>query len=302
MQKEKLKCNNYSDDFIFYVKFDSLTDMYYYLSDNKKVKKILNKGNGCATPGVSRFHGKPFPEALKMLKGRYAEGLEDFLKTNELLKKTITEVNNDRKVVTSVCGGVPIVPLAIAGVPKCMLQYEPNNSSVVRDIYFDLGYSGDNDSKQVFNRGIATLHIIQALEARGEIINFHAFSLAEGYGGYVMVEVTLKKPEEYFLDIGKCYFPLTQVEFERRLAWMVYDLCDTGWDDYGKVVDERVARKMFNFKKNSLYIPQPSTMHLDGYDEFEDCIKVIKYLNLEDEFDIDKIRELKNVKTLTKRR
>ena len=43
MQKEKLKCNNYSDDFIFYVKFDSLTDMYYYLSDNKKVKKILNK-------------------------------------------------------------------------------------------------------------------------------------------------------------------------------------------------------------------------------------------------------------------
>ena len=283
-------------DIIYKANFSNLTDLHDYLKRNPKVNKIFRGGQSSLSNDYS-FHGESLDKSIDYCIRGYKDGLDSFLKANAKLKEAIKETSDSRKMVRSIYGGVPLAPLVAAGVPDCMLRYDLDTSETVRNIFFSLGYACANDTTQIINRGLATLYIIQALEERGELVNFRAFDFSHVDNEYTNIEINLKKPGDQFLDVGKCYFPLVRKEFLRRILFRVQESVPVEkyeWrNSYGQVVSTNKTREFFNMKDTDIYIPQPKSCGIYGYNIYDDTISLIESLNLEKEFDIQKIKKIK---------
>lgn len=205
------------------------------------------------------------------------------------------ELADSRKMVRGLYGGVPLAPLVAANVPDCMSRYERDNNATVRNVYYNIGCPWYTSTKQIVNKGLITLFIINALEERGEMINFRAFEASREGNEIVDIEVALKRPGEAMLDVGKCYFPLVRKEFLRRILFRTLESIPVrnGWaDGYGVSLKQHELKKYLNAKDDDIILSYPEELDIHGQDLIEDAINALKTLKLTEEFDIEKIKRL----------
>lgn len=281
---------------IYNLRFANLTDLHDYLRGNPVVNRRVFERQASLSPDFS-FYGESLDKSIDYCISGYHDGFENFLIANDKLKETTRDLSDNRVLTRTIYGGMPLSALVAAGVPDCMLRYERDTTSVVRNIYFNLAYPAYTSTDRIVNRGLATLYIIQALEAKGEMINFRAFELSECSDEIVNIEINLKKPGDLFLDIEKCYFPIKGKEFLRRVLFRVLEsssVTNDYWGEgYGSPVNQDGIREFFNTTPNDLVISYPSEMGIDGENIYDDTITLIERLGLQEEFDIPKIKELK---------
>ena len=281
---------------IYNLRFANLTDLHDYLKQDPIVNRRVFQRQASLNPDLS-FYGESLEKSIEYCISGYNEGFDNFLVANDKLKSTTRDLSDNRVLTRSIYGGMPLSSLVAAGVPDCMLRYERDTNSVVRNIYFNLAYPAYTSASKIVNRGLATLYIIQALEAKGEMVNFQAFELTDCGDEIVNIEINLKKPGDLFLDIEKCYFPIKGKEFLRRILFRVLEsspVKNEYWGEgYGSPVNQEGIRKFFNTQPQDLIISYPSEMRIEGSNIYDDTITLIEQLGLEEEFDIPKIKAMK---------
>lgn len=277
------------------IQFNSLRDLYNYLSSNPKINRNIFSSPSSQSADTE-FHGESYETALQYLRGGYdIAGLDNFLKTNEELKKIGKEFEEGRRLEKGLFGGIPLAPLVAAGVPDCWLRYNRNTVFKEITIYYSLGYPARTKPSQIINRGLATLYILQALEEKGYIINFKAIELSICEDEIVNISIGLKEPGDTFLNVANCYYPIKGKEFLRRILFRVLEsqnVRESYWNvGYGHPGNIDEIRDFYNASKDDLIIGYPELMGICGYDLVKDIKNMIAALGIEDEFDMDKLNQ-----------
>ena len=290
MKFSLVKLNEYET--LYKYNFSNLNDLYNYLKSNPTVNtRIFRKQ--ASLKNDTDFSGVPLTEATEYLKGGYNIDFDKFDIATRSIRKIGYEDVDSRKLVLSQHGGVYLSPLVAAGVPNCMVKYERDTNPKHITIYFQLGYSWMTTPTQVFNRGIATINLIQSLEDKGYIVDLKVFELSECDNEYIDLSVNIKQVDE-LLNITKCYYPLVSKEFLRRLLFRVLESApvNASWNcGYGSSLNSDEIRKFYKLKEKDLIIAPPIEIGIRGEDIFEDTVSLFENLNLDTEFDLTKLKQ-----------
>lgn len=248
-----------------------------------------------AVNGNSSFAGDSLEKSIEYIINGYPYGFNNFLVASERMQIATMDISDNRSLKRSLYGGIPLAPLIAAEVPDCMLKYERNNNSIIRNMFFSLSYSALTEKSEILNRGLNTLYIIDALEKQGDVINFIARETSVCSDEIVNIEILLKKPTDMLLDLKKYYYPMAGREFLRRILFRVLESIPVknSWDfSYGRTLKEKELRYLFNLKDTDLIISTPIEIGIEGNNIYEDTATLISYLNLNDQFDVKKIKKL----------
>lgn len=285
----------FKDDYTVYKNsFSNLTDLHDYLANKPKVNKQIFR-TLASVHGAREFAGEPLKNAIEYCISGCGDNINNFLQANEKLNKVKKDISDNRKAVRGLFGGLPIPSLVAADIPACMLRYEREASSSVKNIYLNLSYSYSTNTNQIVNRGLIALFLIQAYEDKGEIVNFNTFELSKLGHEIVDTEINLKRPGERNVDIGKCYYPLVRKEFLRRILFRVLESTpvENDWaEGYGSPLTAREIRNFLELSDNDIIIPSPDDLEIYGYNIYEDAENALTNLGLTEDFDIDKIKKL----------
>ena len=166
------------------------------------------------------WHGvESYDKALELLR----DGYQPVVK--ELKSKLNTNIANEIKRMSfenDIIGYAPIVPLALQGVPRNMLnsKMRPIKSKVL-DVYYDITCNCGTESSQIIENGKNVLGAIMDLEAQGYKINLYAIqSYCNGFSGDMLI-VKIKDSREP-LDLKRMSFPLTHTAFFRVIGFDWY--------------------------------------------------------------------------------
>jgi len=276
----------------FKYKFSNLNDLYNYLKSEPSVNTRIFAKQASLDSNTS-FGGESLDIATEYLKGGYNIDFDKFDIATRNVRKLGYEDTDSRKLKRCIHGGTYLSPLVAAGVPDCMIKYERDTSPKHITIYFQLGYPWTTTTTQVFNRGIATINLIQSLEDKGYIVDLKVFELSECNNEYIDITVNIKNIDE-LLNITKCYYPLVSKEFLRRLLFRVFESTPVKgyWSrGYGRSVDKDEIRNFYKLKPKDLVIPAPGEAGIKGDDIYEDTITLFESLNLQNEFDLTKLKQ-----------
>lgn len=282
---------------VYNMKFFGIKDLYDYLKSNPKVNyKIFS--TQASMKDDPKFSGAPLDQAIEYLLNGYNVGFKNFLEANKRLQSGIIEYQQDYRVKRSMFAGAPVAHLVAANVPACRVVMEPTHGLEIRNVYYNLSYSHKTTPEQIRNRGLATLYLIQALEAKGVIVNFRAFELSESddENEIFHLSIDLKKSGETALNIQKCYYPMVAKEFLRRVLFRCMESSEVTEPDwgigYGTSLDQEGCREFFNARKNDIVISRPKDLMITGDNIYKDTLNMIESLNLESEFNIKQLKKL----------
>lgn len=292
------KCTK-EGDIIYNYSFNNLNDLYNYLKSEPIVNTKIFKKQASVTQKRS-FAGEPLEDAVEYLKGGYKIDFKKFDIAVSNMEKVGMEDMDSRKIERTLHGGTYIQPLVAAGAPDCMIRYIQDFEPKKISVYFQLGYSADTESGQIFNRGIATINLIQQLEAKGYIVDLKVFELSRKIDEYVDINISIKQIDEV-LNISKCYYPFVSKEFVRRLLFRVLESVpvtnDWGWG-YGATVPVAEIRKIYNLNEKDIVIPSPNEIGIEGISIYQDAITFFEYLKLDKEFDLSRLKGKQKVKRM----
>ena len=288
--------NNYEDGLRKYSTFEyyfqNLTDLYNYLKSNPKVNSHIFRRQSSLTNG-SDFAGENLTQAIEYLNGGYNFNFENFDNATRNIRKLGIEDEESTKLERALHGGAYLYPLVAAGVPDCMIRYRQDSDPKHITVYFQLGYSASTTESQIFNRGVATINLIQSLESKGYIVDLKVFELSIESDEIVDITVNLKKTDQ-LLNVTKCYYPFVSKEFLRRLLFRVLESApvENDWSNgYGRPASTSEMRDFYKLKDKDLVISQPREMGIDGDNIYTDTITLFKKLGLDNEFDLSKLKE-----------
>ena len=276
---------------IYKYNFSNLTDLYNYLRQNPEVNTHIFREQASLENNYD-FGGEPLDAAIEYLRGGYEMDFEKFNIAIKDVRKFGYEDLDSRKLEKTLHGGMYLAPLVAAGVPDCMVRYRQDSEPKHITIYFQLGYPCFTTTDQVFNRGIATINLIQALEAKGYMVDLKVFKLSFNVNEYLDITINLKNVDE-LLNISKCYYPFVGKEFLRRLLFRVLESTpvETNWNcGYGKTLQEEDIYNFYKLNKKDLIISDPSSMGITGENIYEDTATLFENLNLSKEFDLTELR------------
>lgn len=161
---------------------------------------------------------KTYDEALKYLRNGYqptVNKLKEKLKLRDPGQKRISFTNN-------IVGSAPIVPLALKGVPNCMIDTRMKQIKCkVIDVYYDMTCSCGTESKQIIENGQKMLGAILDLEHQGYRINLYAVQSYNDSSSSDILAVKIKSSNQP-LDLKRMSFPLTHTAFFRVIGFDWY--------------------------------------------------------------------------------
>ena len=201
---------------------------------------------------------KTYDEALKYLRNGYqptVNKLREKLKMRDPGQKRISFTNN-------IVGSAPIVPLAMKGVPNCMIDTKMKQIKCkVIDVYYDMTCSCGTDSDDIIANGQKMLGAILDLEHQGYRINLYAVQSYNDSNSSDILAVKIKSSSQP-LDLKRMSFPLTHTAFFRVIGFDWYSRFPKGKyrGGYGRALGyeyddaqlKEFASKMFG--DNAIYI------------------------------------------------
>lgn len=161
-----------------------------------------------------------------------------------------------------IVGYAPVVPLALKGVPNCMMsmQMKPIKAKVL-DVYYDITSSCGTSSDAIIKVGQSILGAIIDLEREGYRFNLYAVQTYSGGSDCDMLVVKVKSAGQP-LDLKRVSFPLTHTAFFRVFGFDWYSRVPGGkyrgcyghamGYDYSESAMNDMAKDMFG--KNAVYI------------------------------------------------
>lgn len=253
-----------------------------YMSAEEVVEDCKNRQNRISAYNMKgesihkSFHGvDSYDEALDLLKIGYQPTVEEL--KGEL--KVAPKEGARFKFTNSIEGFLPVVPLALKGVPNCMvnMRMSPIKSKVL-DVYYDMTARCGTEPEEFIKAGKTLLGTIIELEKRG--YRFNLFALQTYVGGYgdgqtadfLCVKV---KSSDKPIDLKRISFPLTHPAFFRVIGfdWQgkspITRNVGSGRGhalgyDYDNETLQEIAKGMFG--SNSFYVSCASFID-DGYDK-----------------------------------
>lgn len=169
----------------------------------------------------SEFHGvRSYDEAYELL----ATGYQSVVgKLKEELKVRGNE--SPRFVfVNDIQGFLPVIPLALKGVPNCMIdtRIKPMKAKVI-DVYYDMTANRDRDTEDFVRAGKLLLSAILGLEKQGYKINLYAIQSYWDCHNYAHRSIDILcvkvKSSNSPLDIKRMSFPLAHPAFFRVVGF-----------------------------------------------------------------------------------
>ena len=186
--------------------------------------------------------------------------------------KRITFQNN-------VIGAAPVVPLALIGVPNCMIdmRMKPIKAKVF-DVYYDITTSSGTTPQTIIENGKKILGAIIELERQGYRFNLYAMQTYYEKDSADMLTVRVKSASQP-LDIKRVSFPLTHPAFFRAIGFDWYSKTPKGKYrsaygrsmayDFSREQLESMAKQMFG--DSTLLFTAP-TIAKNGQDYIENIL------------------------------
>ena len=240
------------------------------VAEDCKKRSITNSHfDDKSTESFGSWEGvKTYDEALGYMKN-------GFQPTVEKLKEKVnpTRMGTGKRITfkNNIVGSAPVVPLAIMGVPNCMIdmKMKPIKCKVI-DVYYDITCSSGTSSDKIIKNGQKLLGTILELEAKGYKFNLYAMQTYSDEGSADILTVKLKSSNQP-LDLKRISFPLTHTAFFRVIGFDWYSRTPKGKyrAGYGmglsyvlnkKEVDEMMSQA---FGRNSMYIAGKEIMDKD---------------------------------------
>lgn len=167
------------------------------------------------------WHGvNSYQEALDLMSNGYqpvVERLREELKVN-------ANIGNPRFMFSNeVQGFLPVVPLAIKGIPQSMidLRIRPLKAKVL-DIYYDITANSDKDPEDFIKAGQVLLGTVLALERQGYKFNLYAVQSYQGTCGRERTVdflcAKIKSSNSPF-DLKRMSFPLAHPAYFRVIGF-----------------------------------------------------------------------------------
>lgn len=161
-------------------------------------------------------HVNSYDEALQLLRDGYQPTVEKLAMS---LKANISGERKRVKFQNNIAGFQPVVPLALRGVPNCMVNtyIKPIKCKVV-DIYYDMGCPCYVESGDIIKAGQKLLASIIELEKQGYKFNLYATQGYSDESGVDFLTVKVKSSDKP-LDLKRISFPLTHPAFFRVIGF-----------------------------------------------------------------------------------
>lgn len=203
---------------------------------------------------------KTYEEALDLMRNGYqptVKKLQDKI-------KDLGKIGYQKRmrVVNNVVGGAPVVPLAMMGVPKNMLdtKIKPLKNKVI-DVYYDLTCPSRTSSEEIIENGQKLLGAILEMEQLGYRFNLYAVQTYSSETDVDILTVKIKSSNQP-IDLKRMSFPLTHTAFFRVIGFDWYSRCPKAHyrSAYGQALSynlnkEQLAEFAKNaFGDNALYI------------------------------------------------
>ena len=199
-------------------------------------KGSFGEGEGCTS----------YDECLGWLRNGYQPIVDE-------LKKTITpSIKGARKRISfcnNIVGGNPVVPLAMMGIPNCMIdtRIKPIKAKVL-DVYYDITCSCDVKSKDIIEAGQKVLGTILRLEQSGYKFNLYAVQTYSGKDDCDMLAIKIKSSNQP-LDLKRMSYTLAHTSFFRVLGFDWYSKTPKG--RYRFAYGHNISRE-FNYDPDKL--------------------------------------------------
>lgn len=245
--------------------YESAMDVY---SDCSRRQITDSSFHDMAHKDMGSFEGvKNYDEALQFLRNGYqptVAKLKEKMSVKDRSQKRISFQNN-------IVGASPIVPLALKGVPNCMvdMKMKPIKCKVI-DVYYDMTCSCGTDSEDIIKNGQKMLGAILDLEHQGYRFNLYAIQTYSDTRSVDLLAVKIKSSNQP-LDLRRMSFPLTHTAFFRVIGFDWYSKFPKGKyrSCYGHGLGYELSNKEMKefsskmFGDNAIYFAGNNILHQD---------------------------------------
>lgn len=279
MNKDISKVDNIKE-YMYY--FDSITDTYRYIMDNKK-----EIPSGASTLKRDKFYGGiSFKEALKRLLNGDEELAKDInnIKIDGIVAEKLTF-----KYINDIQGVVPNVPNFLMGLPQSMVRIQRTkikSSQKILNLVFDISVSCTITKEEYMQVSKLFLDVIDKVEKMGYRCNLYiaAVSVSESEKFMNTFLIKLKNSDELF-NRYKCSFVLGHMSMFRRIMFRLIELADENdinvkfYSGYGTVTNRNLVKKTVEdtFKINHI-----------SFENFK-IFRIYDYINANEQVIINKI-------------
>jgi len=299
-----LDVKHINNSIVFKYDFDSLDEFLKELITKEINKKIFPRKE--SINGSVNFTGtNSFEEAWNLCKFTYDDGYKRF---SDLVKRVQFNYENHERVrhIYRPAGSSANISRFLCGIPDNMHSKQFFYDKPVINIYFNYAYNCHVTEKQIRNRGILTLALINYLENVKKFnVNFNFISIVKECNEVIYIKVKLKNKDEK-LKIKKCYFPIVHPSFLRRLTFRAMEIIpylQNDWDPgYGRALTYEESKKYIEEDniERTIYISTPDELGIEGRNIEEDAKKFIEMINSKYNFLNEYEEEKRNDRRRTK--
>lgn len=200
-----------------------------------------------------------YEDAMNLMRYGYQPTVE---KMKDVLK--ISRQGSGKRIafVNNIVGANPIVPLAMMGVPNCMIdmQMKPIKCKVI-DVYYDMTMSSGASSETIIENGQKLLGTILELERQGYRFNLYGVQTYTDSESCDVLAVRVKSANQP-IDLKRISFALTHTAFFRIVGFDWYSKTPKGkyrsgygyafGYDYNETQCKAFAKNVFG--NNAVYI------------------------------------------------
>lgn len=209
-----------------------------------------------------------YQEALDLLRTGYQPTVE---KMAGIFKANKSGEAKRFSFMNNIQGFAPVVPLALKGVPNCMMdmRMKPIKAKVI-DVYYDITASCGTDSDDIIRVGQTLLGSIIELEKQGYRFNLYAVQSYTDKTSCDMLKVKVKSSGQP-LDLKRISFPLTHTAFFRVIGFDWYSKVPGGKYrggyghalayDYSDAQLQEIAKQAFG--KTAIYLSAAKILRED---------------------------------------
>lgn len=253
--------------------YDSINEFYKYLCDTP-FNEAFRWEHHQSVSGSYRFtQTNDFDEAVNLMKDGWsdmAKKLNAKLQVNEKQNAMV----NKRKMVNSVAGFQPIVPLYLAGVPTNMVSQKmvPVKQKIV-NITKSVSYSACVSTETIIEESVKAMQIVKKLEAMGYRVNLSIALGSIRSDRQLFSKVCIKHANEK-LNVSKLAFPLVHPSMLRRLFFRFIEVCpDTTKSFVGGYGMPATADQIKKVYSEEIILPAKFKGNVENIHSLEDLIR-----------------------------
>ncbi len=264
-------------------RFDTLKSFVDYLKVTPISEKFEYRILESEKPYKNWVDPIDYNQALQICENGWDKNLEQLLFVKRSIDQKLLFPTKRIRVGKDIVGYAPSVPDFLNGNPINMYNTMRENVYDNIHIYVDLYSDVNATPSQIYNRGILILALIDALQFKGYSVEVGAFSVLYVNNEILKVYFNLKEGIER-LNVKRAYFPLCSSAFVRRLLFRLIEVTplQNNWAlSYGKPVSASTLKRITNFDKNALVIPNVTDLGINGEKIDDDLKSFISSINLD---------------------